>query len=53
MQHETITVTPPTLPPSLPPSLPPFHRSDYFRALFRKGGMKESEEGVMVVESYK
>jgi len=39
--------------PPLPPSLPPFlDRSDYFRALFRKGGMKESEEGVMVVESY-
>jgi len=25
-------------------------RSDYFKALFRKGGMKESEEGRVVIE---
>jgi 3-oxoacyl-ACP reductase-like protein len=26
-------------------------RGDYFKALFRKGGMKESEEGVVTVEN--
>ena len=28
-----------------------FLRSDYFKALFRKGGMKESEDGRVVIES--
>jgi hypothetical protein len=27
------------------------YRGDYFKALFRKGGMKESEEGIVVVEN--
>lgn len=44
-------LSPPTPPPFSPNKKKNTPRSDYFRALFRKGGMRESEEGVVTVES--
>ncbi len=50
--HTPFFVLIPTNPsPLLPQQKKNTPRSDYFRALFRKGGMRESEEGVVTVES--